>query len=85
MRTKISPEAWAYFKTDYLSRVRPPATVCYKRLQHAAVEHDWQYPSLQTLMRKLRREVPCKLIVMHRHGASALKNSLIRRDLGGVE
>lgn len=72
-RAEVSPEAWEYFKADYLRRDRPTLQSCYERLQRAAQKHDWSIPSLKTLQRKLTREIPHDLVVLRREGEDAYK------------
>ena len=75
-KAEVSVEAWDYFKADYLRREQPTETACYERLERAAGKHGWQYPSLKTLMRKLRREIHPDLIILKREGADALKKTM---------
>lgn len=72
---ECSPEAWDYFKADYLRLSGPAAAAVYDRLQRAAKEHNWQIPSLRTLERKLERELPRASIILAREGVEALKRS----------
>ncbi len=71
----VSPEAWDYFKADYLRSglERPTASAAYERLQKAAKLHGWQVPSIKTLLRKLKRELPADLITLLRDGNDAYK------------
>jgi len=68
---ECSPEAWEHFKADYLRLSRPAATACYDRLQRIAAERGWTVPSLDTLMRRLEREIPAAAIVLAREGRDA--------------
>lgn len=72
---EVSPEAWAWFKADYLRLSRPAASACYERLQRVAAERGWTVPSLRTLMRRLERELPAPAIIRAREGAEALKRT----------
>jgi len=69
----ISPEAWDYFKADFLRIERPTAQACYERMKRAAKSHGWEIPSIKTVMRKLENEIPHALIVLKRHGEDAYK------------
>ncbi len=68
-------EAWSIYKSDYLRPERPSATACYRRLQQAAAQNDWQLPSLKTLTRRLKREVSRPTIMLARRGEGALENT----------
>lgn len=72
-KTGISPEAWDYFKAEYLRIARPTAQACYERMKRAAKDHGWEVPSLKTIMRKLDNEIPHALIVGMRQGEDAAK------------
>ncbi|MDH3999582.1 MAG: hypothetical protein OET90_12195, partial [Desulfuromonadales bacterium] len=67
-----APEAWEFFKADYLRRCKPSVADCYDRLERAAKEHGWSIPSDKTLSRKLNREIPRQVILLAREGADAL-------------
>lgn len=71
----VSPEAWDYFKADYLRPEQPAASACYERLQRIARERGWKVPSVRTLLRKLNRELPKPAIVLAREGVDALKRT----------
>jgi len=72
-KAEISPEAWEFFKADYLRKERPTAQSCNERLHRAAKKHGWFVPSLKTIMRKLTNEIPDALIVLKRQGEDAYK------------
>jgi hypothetical protein len=81
--TDISPEAWDYFKADYLRPEQPAATACYDRLKRAAIENVnketgefWYIPSLKTIMRKLEREIPNLAIKLAREGEKAALSAI---------
>lgn len=67
-KAEISPEAWEMFLGDYLRLEEPGPAECYNRLKDAAKKNGWTLPSLKTLMRKLEREVPRRLVVLRRKG-----------------
>jgi putative transposase len=71
-QAQISPEAWDYFRADYLRLERPAASACYERLCRAAADRDWTVPSLRTLERKIQREIPRPVRVKLRQGDQAL-------------
>lgn len=68
----VTPEAWDFFKSDYLRLEQPALTVCYERLKDAAKEHGWKIPSLKSLTRRLEFEVPIQQRVLLREGEHAL-------------
>ncbi|ELY1986554.1 Mu transposase C-terminal domain-containing protein [Vibrio harveyi] len=68
----ITPEAWEFFKTDYLRLSKPSMSVCYLRLTRAASEHGWVIPSEKSLRRRMAFEVPRTQQVLLRQGEHAL-------------
>ncbi|EHA6961944.1 DDE endonuclease [Vibrio parahaemolyticus] len=68
----ITPEAWEFFKSDYLSLERPAMTASYERLKDAAAHHGWHIPSLKSLSRRIEHEVPIQQRVLLREGEHAL-------------
>ncbi|KFA96221.1 transposase domain-containing protein [Vibrio sp. ER1A] len=68
----ITPDAWEFFKSDYLSLEQPTMTASYERLKDAAVHHGWKVPSLKSLSRRLEHEVPIQQRVLLREGEHAL-------------
>ena len=70
-----SPEAWDYFKADYLRNEKPASTACYDRLIRAAAEHGWTVPALRTLERRIERELSRSAVILARQGSEALKRS----------
>jgi hypothetical protein len=74
-KAAISPEAWDYFKADYLRQSKPAASACYERLMRIAIKKGWEIPSLKTLSRKLTREVSKPVIIYKREGNEALSSS----------
>ncbi|MEZ9430745.1 transposase domain-containing protein [Vibrio splendidus] len=68
----ITPEAWEFFKADYLSLEQPTMTVCYERLIDTAPSKGWKVPSLKSLDRRMKYEVPVQQRIMLREGEHAL-------------
>lgn len=68
----ISPEAWEFFKADYLRLERPALSVSYERTETAAKQHAWSLPSQKTVERKVKREIPRDVLVLMRQGEKAL-------------
>lgn len=67
------PQAWEFFKADYLRLERPGARACYERLQQAATEHGWTIPALRTLERRIKNEIPAAALVRAREGELAMQ------------
>lgn len=87
---ECSPEAWEFFKSDYLRLERPAASEVYYRLSLAAGEHGWTVPCLKTLVRRLEREVAPLAVIYARQGAAALDRAMPaqtrdRSDLRALE
>ncbi len=72
-KADCSPAAWEFFKADYLRLERPAAEACYERLKAAATAHNWTVPSVRTLLRRLKKEVPPAVIVLAREGELAMQ------------
>jgi putative transposase len=70
---ECSPEAWDYYKADFLRLEQPAAAACYERLTRIAAERGWQVPSPLTLDRRLRRELSPQAIVLAREGTEVLQ------------
>lgn len=68
-----APEAWDWFKADYLRLEAPAASACYRRLLPVAKKHGWNVPSLATLLRRVEREIPPPVRVLAREGEGALE------------
>lgn len=66
-----SPDAWEFFKADYLRLEQPSAAACYERLKRTAAAYGWQVPSLKTLQRKIKR-IPIKVRTLKREGEAAV-------------
>lgn len=75
-RTKtaeMSPEAWEYFKADWLTQSKPALAASYDRTVEAGAGKGWSIPSAKTFQRRLKRELPAEVIVQKRDGDEALK------------
>lgn len=69
----IPPQAWEYFKADYLRLEKPTAQSVYDRTQRASYGNDWgDLPAVSTFMRKLRREISRPVLILAREGVEAL-------------
>ncbi len=69
---EISEEAWDAFKALFLVRSAPTSAICYERVARLATEHGWQWPSLKTIERKIKSDLPRTLVVLAREGAEGL-------------
>ncbi|NKB37899.1 MAG: DNA-binding protein [Gammaproteobacteria bacterium] len=65
-------DAWEFFKADYLRLEKPTANACYRRLKRAAVEQNWTVPSVDTLLRRIKRDIPTTIVILKREGEQAL-------------
>lgn len=63
---QLTPAAWGYFLGSYLDTTKPSLAACYRLTLARAAEEGWDVPSLSTLRRKLRREVPAREIARKR-------------------
>ncbi|MDX9788802.1 MAG: transposase domain-containing protein [Desulfobacterales bacterium] len=72
----IPPQAWMYFKADYLRVEKPSAQSVYDRTCRASTYNGWgDLPSIKTFMRKLKREINRSVLVLAREGEEALSRS----------
>jgi len=67
-----TPEAWQFFKVDFLRQEQPSGGACYDRLKRAAKEHGWEIPCQRTLERRIESEVPFTVRILMREGEHAL-------------
>lgn len=73
VEAECSPEAWEFFKADFLRLERRTAEACYDDTLDVAREKGWTVPSLRTLMRRLDKEIPTPVQVLMRYGLDELK------------
>lgn len=71
-RADVNDDAWEFFKADYLRNEQPTYAACYHRLQRAALEHEWIIPSVDTIKRKMVREVSIQVRTFAREGTPGL-------------
>lgn len=69
---EVTPQAWEYFKADYLREEQPTLAKCYERLKRVAAKEAWTVPSIKSLTRRLEAEVPVQQRVLLREGEHAL-------------
>jgi putative transposase len=81
-----TPDAWEFYKGDYLRQSKPAHAACYRRLQRAALDNGWTIPSAKTLQRRLEAEAPPAVQTYLRHGESALDHAFpyLQRSRAGV-
>lgn len=70
---ECSPEAWEYFKADYLRTDMPAAERVHDRTMRIAAERGWTVPSVATLLRRIKREIPRPVLILARQGMGALQ------------
>jgi hypothetical protein len=63
----ITPEAWDFFRADYLRLEQPTMTACYRRLVATGAERGWVIPGLRTLERRINA-IPVAARVLLRKG-----------------
>ena len=66
--SEITPEAWEFFKADYLRLEKPTAADCYRRLATAASAHGWTIPSQRTMVTWTKKRIPATTRVALRDG-----------------
>ncbi|MBB4018202.1 hypothetical protein GGR16_003236 [Chelatococcus caeni] len=69
---ECDPEAWEWFKGNFLRQEQPTAAHCYRQLQMVAAERGWKIPSRKTLERRIASIDPATRTYL-RKGAEALK------------
>ena len=69
---ECTPEAWEFFKADYLRQERPTVADCYRRMTMAASEHEWVIPSRKTIENWVKKKIPATTRVALREGELAL-------------
>lgn len=72
---EVDPRLFDFFCGQYLNRRQPTWADAYRRTQEIAQARDWPLASLETLRRKLRREVPRTQVLYLRGGPEALRDS----------
>lgn len=65
---EMSPEAWEYFKAEYLTLSRQPFGTAYTKTVEAGAGKGWIIPSDKTFRRRLKREIPAETIALLREG-----------------
>jgi len=76
---------WTWFRDHWLSRAQPSWADAYRRVREMAQAQGWACPSLSTLKRRVRKEIPYREQVMRREGPKAIRRLLpmqVRDALG---
>ncbi|HXS18206.1 MAG TPA: DNA-binding domain-containing protein, partial [Polyangiaceae bacterium] len=68
----IDAELWALFKANYLRGSKPDFATCYRNTLDIAERRGATLPSLKTMIRRFRAEVPRTVEVLARDGERAL-------------
>ncbi len=68
---EFTPEAWEFFKADYLRPEQPSLEACVFRTEEAAKVKGWKVPSVSSVRRKIARELTPVQIVYARQGERA--------------
>ncbi|MCC5811174.1 MAG: Mu transposase C-terminal domain-containing protein [Ectothiorhodospiraceae bacterium] len=70
-KAECSPEAWDFFKAQYLRPEAPSIAACYTWTREAAKQHGWAWPAQRTINRWVQ-EIPVTTRVLMREGEEAL-------------
>ena len=69
---EMSPEAWEYFKADWLTQSQPALMASYTRTVEAGEGKGWIIPCAKTFKRRVQREIPAEVVVRMREGDEAV-------------
>ena len=69
---EMSPEAWEYFKADWLTQSKPAVAASHERTVKAGAAKGWIIPSAKTFQRRVQREIPAEVVVLMREGEEAV-------------
>lgn len=67
-RRQIDKAAWEFFCAQYLQLTRPTVAFCYTLLELEAKEQSWNIPSLKTLARMAKEDIPEAVRRLKRYG-----------------
>lgn len=70
-KADCTPEAWEFFKAQYLRPEAPSIAACYEWTKEAAKQHGWTVPAKRTFTR-WANEIPTTTRVLMREGEEAL-------------
>lgn len=68
--SELTPEAWEWIKSHYLSTSEPSARVCIKEAKKQGRKLGWVFPSDKTIIRKLNA-LPAPIVLLGRKGKEA--------------
>lgn len=68
---ECTPEAWEYFKAQYLRAEAPSIAACYKWTREAAKSNGWQWPAKRTVIRWVQ-DIPITTRILTREGEERL-------------
>tara|TARA_R110001592_G_scaffold363400_1_gene688173 strand:- start:36196 stop:38340 length:2145 start_codon:yes stop_codon:yes gene_type:complete len=71
---ECTPEAWDFFKADYLRNEQPSIASCYERLKRAAAANNWKIPAIRTFNRWCTERIPLSVRILRREGEHALSS-----------
>ncbi|RYU42085.1 hypothetical protein ERW49_18395, partial [Aliivibrio finisterrensis] len=74
---EFTPEAWAFYKSDFLRAEKPTHSECYRRLTQAAARNGWTVPCIVTVKTWINKHIPHEAITLCRGGRFAAKQTLI--------
>lgn len=64
----INDEAWEFFCGQYLQLTRPSIGFCYRLLELKSIEDGWEIPSLKTIARMAKQDIPEAVRRIKRYG-----------------
>lgn len=79
----IDAAAWDFFQTQYLQEARPSVGDCYLLLERKAAAEGWAIPSLATVARMAREDIPEAVRTLRRFGSKKYMDDIqtfTRRD-----
>ena len=82
-----TPEAWELFTSYYLHPNKRSVKLCHEIVEYRAGQSGWTWPSLRTIQRRVRAELPPFMADYHRLGPQAWSRKhapRIERDLVAV-
>ena len=89
-REQFSPEAFALFKSMYLTEQRLSVKLCWQNINYVnhTESREWKIPSLRVTHNYIERHIPYPVKVLHREGVAAYEAKCapyIQRDPDSVE
>ena len=73
VKVEFTPEAWKYFKKNYLRRERRSIAACYRDMKEEAKKYGWVYPIKRTVENWIKREIDPMVIKYRREGMEAVE------------